>query len=142
MLSAFRSKTGRNQPSNTRSIFGPSVWIRGLIKPAEGRAIAYVDWSAQEIAIAGALSGDLLLWKAYESGDPYIAFAKQAGLVPADATKKSHSLERAVCKILFLGIGYGMSADGMALQSGLHVVEARKLRAAASRGLSGVLGVG
>ena len=127
MLSAFRARTGRNQPSNTRSIFGTSVWLRGLIKPAKGRAIAYVDWSSQEIAIAGALSGDARLWAAYASGDPYIAFAKQAGLVPADATKKSHSLERAVFKILFLGIGYGMSADGMALQSGLHVVEARKL---------------
>lgn len=52
-----------------------------------GRAIAYVDWSSQEIAIAGALSGDEMLWQAYESGDPYIAFAKQAGLVPAGATK-------------------------------------------------------
>jgi hypothetical protein len=27
MLSAFRSKTSRNQPSNSRYIFGPSVWL-------------------------------------------------------------------------------------------------------------------
>jgi hypothetical protein len=33
ILSAFRSRTGRNQPSNSKSIFGPSVWLRGLIKP-------------------------------------------------------------------------------------------------------------
>src|SRR5262249_12186059 len=26
MLSAFRARTGRNQPSNTKCIFGPSVW--------------------------------------------------------------------------------------------------------------------
>ena len=90
LLSTFRAKTGRNQPSNSRFIFGPSVWIRHLIKPASGRAIAYIDWSSQEIAIAGALSGDNALWEAYASGDPYIAFAKQAGLAPADATKKSH----------------------------------------------------
>ena len=32
ILSAFRSRTGRNQPSNTKYIFGPSVWLRGLIK--------------------------------------------------------------------------------------------------------------
>jgi DNA polymerase I len=31
ILSAFRSRTGRNQPSNTRFIFGPSVWLRSLI---------------------------------------------------------------------------------------------------------------
>jgi DNA polymerase-1 len=43
LLSAFRAKTGRNQPSNSKFIFGPSVWVRHLIKPAEGRAIAYID---------------------------------------------------------------------------------------------------
>ena len=37
MLSPFRSKTGRNQPSSSRFIFGSSVWLRGLIKPVEGR---------------------------------------------------------------------------------------------------------
>ena len=36
LLSPFQSKTGRNQPSNSRYIFGSSVWLRGLIKPAEG----------------------------------------------------------------------------------------------------------
>jgi hypothetical protein len=29
LLSAFRARTGRNQPSNTKFIFGPSVWLRG-----------------------------------------------------------------------------------------------------------------
>jgi len=36
LLSPFRARTGRNQPSNTKFIFGPSVWLRGLIKPPEG----------------------------------------------------------------------------------------------------------
>ena len=58
LLSQFSSRSSRNQPSNTRFIFGPSCWIRGLIKPAPGRALAYVDWSQQEFAIAAALSGD------------------------------------------------------------------------------------
>src|SRR5262249_7186319 len=44
MLSAFRSATGRNQPSNSKYIFGPSVWLRGLIKPPPGHAVAYIDW--------------------------------------------------------------------------------------------------
>ena len=35
LLSMFRCKTGRNQPSNTRFIFGPSVWLRGLIQPPD-----------------------------------------------------------------------------------------------------------
>ena len=58
MLSAFRSRTGRNQPSNTKFIFGPSVWLRGLIKPPPGYGVAYVDWAQQEFGIAAALSGD------------------------------------------------------------------------------------
>src|SRR5262249_56531065 len=37
LLSAFRSKTGRNQPSNTAFIFGPSAWLRSLIQPPPGR---------------------------------------------------------------------------------------------------------
>ena len=36
LLSPFRSRTGRNQPSNTKFAFGPAVWIRGLIQPAPG----------------------------------------------------------------------------------------------------------
>ncbi len=57
LLSPFRSRTSRNQPSNAKFIFGPSVWLRGLIKPAQGQAVAYVDWSQQEFGIAAALSG-------------------------------------------------------------------------------------
>ena len=59
MISAFKAKTGRNQPSNSQFIFGPAKWFRGLIKPVEGNSIAYLDWSSQEIAVAAALSGDI-----------------------------------------------------------------------------------
>src|SRR5438552_8491010 len=98
LLSAFRARTGRNQPSNTRFIFGPSVWLRGLIKPPPGYGLAYIDWSQQEFGIAAALSGDPMMLAAYESGDPYLAFAKQAGAVPSDATKESHSETRELFK--------------------------------------------
>src|SRR5207302_1197024 len=33
LLSQYCSKTGRNQPSNSKFIFGSSVWLRGLIRP-------------------------------------------------------------------------------------------------------------
>jgi DNA polymerase I len=98
ILSAFRSRSGRNQPSNTKFIFGPSVWLRGLIKPPPGSAVAYIDWSQQEFGIAGALSGDTKMMDAYSSGDPYLTFAKQAQAVPTDATKKSHPNERELFK--------------------------------------------
>lgn len=128
-LHPFASKTGRNQPSNARFIFGAPRWLRGLIKPASGRALAYIDWASQEIAIAAALSGDAALWVAYTSGDPYLAFAKQAGLAPEEASKKTHKAERNRAKVIMLGVNYGMSAKSIALQAGLHMEEARRLLA-------------
>src|SRR5262249_47338199 len=110
LLSAFASKTGRNQPSNSAFVFGPSAWLRSLIRPGPGRAVAYVDWSQQELAIAAALSGDRKMMAAYESGDFYLTFAKMAGAVPRDATKKSHPREREQFKAVALGVLYGLSA--------------------------------
>lgn len=88
LLSAFRAKTGRNQPSNSKFIFGLPTWMRALIKPAKGRAIAYIDWEQQEFGIAAKLSGDAAMQAAYRSGDPYLAFVQQAGAVQANATKE------------------------------------------------------
>jgi DNA polymerase I-like protein with 3'-5' exonuclease and polymerase domains len=127
LLSAFASKTGRNQPSNTKSIFGPAVWLRGLIKPPKGRAIAYLDYEQQEFGIAAALSGDEAMLAAYISGDPYLAFAKQAGAVPADATKDSHPQERRQFKECALGVQYGMSARSLAVRLREPEVVARRL---------------
>ena len=42
---------------------------------------------------------------AYLSGDPYLEFAKQAGAVPADATKSSHTSERELFKQCTLAVG-------------------------------------
>ena len=90
LLSAFRARTGRNQPSNSRFIFGPAVWLRSLVKPEPGHGLAYIDWSQQEFGIAAALSDDPIMMAAYQSGDPYLEFAKQAGAVPEDATRKAY----------------------------------------------------
>jgi hypothetical protein len=127
ILSAFASRTGRNQPSNSRYIFGPSVWLRGLIKPPPGYGVAYIDCQQQEFGIAAALSGDANMIAAYRSGDPYLAFAKQAGAVPHDATKKSHSSERDLFKACVLAVQYGMGPDALALRIGRPPVVARDL---------------
>lgn len=127
MLSMFRSKTGRNQPSNTRFIFGPSVWLRGLIQPPEGHGLAYVDWSQQEFGIAAALSGDTAMMAAYASGDPYLAFAKQAGAVPLEATKHSHKVVRDQFKACVLAVQYGMGAESLAYRINQPVARAREL---------------
>jgi len=127
ILSAFRSRTGRNQPSNSKFIFGPSVWLRGLIKPPPGYGLAYVDWSQQEFGIAAALSGDIAMQAAYQSGDPYLAFAKQAGIIPQDATKASHGPKCELCKQCVLAVQYGMEAPSLALRIAQPPIVARDL---------------
>ena len=127
LLSAFRSVTGRNQPSNARFIFGPSCWLRSLIRPEPGRAVAYVDWSQQEFGIAAALSGDGAMMAAYSSGDPYLTFAKQAGAVPSEGTKQTHAAARELFKTCALGVQYGMMEESLARRMGQPPAMARDL---------------
>jgi DNA polymerase-1 len=127
MLSPFRARTGRNQPSNTKFIFGPAVWLRGLIRPTEGHGLAYIDWSQQELGIAAALSEDPNLSEAYNTGDPYLSFARMAGAVPADATKETHPIERDLFKQCALAVQYGMGARSLGARIGVSEAEARRL---------------
>ena len=127
MLSPFRSDTSRNQPSNSKFIFGPSTWIRGLIKPSPDRFIAYIDWSQQELGIAAALSGDKKMMEAYLSGDPYLKFAQMAGAVPDNATKQTHPAERAAYKVCMLAVQYGMGSNSLSQQLGKTRHDANRL---------------
>ena len=127
ILSAFQSRTGRNQPSNSKFIYGPSVWLRGLIKPPAGHGVAYVDWAQAEFGIAAALSGDVNMLKSYRSGDPYLAFAKLAGAAPQDATKKTHEAVRDQYKACVLAVQYAMGAEALAARLGQPPVVARDL---------------
>ena len=127
LLSPYRAKTGRNQPSNAKFVFGPAVWLRGLIRPPAGHGLAYVDWSQQEFGIAAALSGDGAMLDAYQSGDPYLAFAKQAGAAPTDATKQSHREVRDQFKATALAVEYGMGAESLAVRIGVSVAVAHSL---------------
>ena len=129
LLSPFSSKTGRNQPSNSRFIFGPSVWLRGLIKPKEGFCLAYLDYAQQEFGIAAALSRDQKMMEAYRSGDPYLAFAIQAGAVPQGATKQTHKVEREQFKACVLAVQYGMGEGALAHRINQPVARARQLLA-------------
>jgi len=116
MLSPFRSKTGRNQPSSAKYIFGPAVWLRSLIQPEPGRALIYADYEQQEFGIAGFLSGDKAMADAYQSGDPYMSFAKLAGAAPPEATKASHKAVRDLYKVCALAVQFGMGSASLARQ--------------------------
>jgi DNA polymerase-1 len=123
----FSTKTSRNAPSSSKYIFGNSVWLRGLIKPPPGHAVAYIDWSQQEFAIAAVLSGDTAMQAAYRSGDAHLALAIQAGAAPPDATKDTHPHIRALFKCCNLAIQYLMGEKSFAERIGEPPIVARDL---------------
>jgi hypothetical protein len=124
LLSPFKSRTGRNQPSNVEGVFGPSVWLRSLVTPAPGTVLIYVDWSSQEYLIAAALSGDERMLADYApydpKGDPYIRFGEHGRLWPEGANKRSHKELRDRLKVAALATLYGQTAPSLAVRLGLE----------------------
>jgi len=110
----YGSQSSRSQPSATGFIPLKAHWVRNFLDPKRGRAVCGVDYSSQEFLIAAILSQDLAMMRAYQSGDVYLAFGKDAKVIPHDGTKASHPTLREVCKALVLGISYDMSAKGLA----------------------------
>src|SRR6478609_8226802 len=92
VLWPYKAKTSRTQPRASQWIFSPAVWLRSLIKPAPGMAVAYIDYSSMEFLIAAALSdghcGPVNNMLDMYRGDPYLAFAKRVGAIPEHVTKK------------------------------------------------------
>jgi hypothetical protein len=128
LLGAYGSKTGRNQPSNAKYIFGPAKWLRFLITPPPGRVLVHRDYAQQEPQIAAVVSGDAALLEAC-LGDVYLNIAKQLGLAPPDATVQTHKALRTMFKTVVLGILYGLGPYSLALRTGLSLFEAGEILA-------------
>jgi hypothetical protein len=138
VLWPFQSKTSRTQPKAAQWIFSPAVWLRSLIKPGPGMAVAYIDYSSMEFLIAAALSGDRNMFDMYASGDPYLAFAQTVGAIPqhvvkgSDAWTQSNSNYEATrdkYKVMMLSTQYGMAAKSLAMRMGVSDIEAHELLA-------------
>jgi len=112
------ASSGRNAPSTTKFLFCLPAYLRRLAKPPPGRVLVYLDYCAEEYAIAAALSQDPEMLRGYLGGDPHLDFAKKAGLVPEDATKESHAREREAAKACNFGILYGMGARALGFRTG------------------------
>lgn len=117
-LRPFASSTGRNQPSAKASVLGSVAWVRHLIRPGQGNALAMLDWQQQEFGVAAALSGDSAMQAAYSSGDPYMALAVAARAAPVGSTAASHGFERERFKRCALGLQYGVGRARLARQLG------------------------
>jgi DNA polymerase I len=125
----FKAKSSRTQPKASQWIFSPAVWLRGLIKPQEGMAIAYVDWSSMEFMIAAALSGDPMMLQFYRDGDPYLSFAKRVGTAPAIATKTTHGTLRDQYKVALLSTQYGIREEALGGRLGVSTFAAHEMLA-------------
>ena len=129
----YGSWTGRNQPPASKFLLLMPSAFRCIIRPPEGYSITSIDWSSQEFVLGAVLSGDQNMLAAYNSGDPYMFFAKAAGAVPADGNKTTHSRERNLFKSTVLGLQYGMGAEKLHLRLSrdtgqpVSVAEAKKL---------------
>jgi hypothetical protein len=73
------------------------------------------------------LSGDVTMQSSYRAGDVYLAFAKLAGAVPADATKVTRPRERSLFKTVILGTQYLIGAASLAHRLGVSLHEAADL---------------
>ena len=132
VLWPFQAKTSRTQPKAARWIFSPAIWLRSLIKPEPGMAVAYIDYSAMEFMIATVLSDGHCgpnnpMLDDYSSGDPYLSFAKRVGAAPPNATKTSHAGIRDRYKVVGLATLYGIQAEALALRAGVSTFEAREM---------------
>ncbi len=128
LLSPFGSKTGRNTPSNAKSVFGPACWVRNLIQPPPGQALLYCDWSGQEYGEAAYFARDEKMIFDYIHDDPYLGFAKRINLAPADATKKTHPELRNQLKVAAgLGVLYGAGATTVARAGNMTEAQAARV---------------
>jgi len=134
VLWPFSSKTSRVQPKAKHWIFSPSVWLRFLIRPEPGKALAYIDYSGMEFGAGAALSdghigpGNPML-DLYESGDPYLNFGKTVDRIADDATRKTPGVEtkREQLKLLCLGAQYSMEALTLSTRLSVSYLEAHEM---------------
>jgi DNA polymerase I len=116
----FASSTSRNQPSTSEFLYGNSKWVRFFIRPEPGHALLYFDYSAEEVGIAAALSGDKTMQADYLSGDFYANFGIALGLLPPGCTKaiaeEQYPGIRDRLKIACLAVLYGMGARLLAMR--------------------------
>ena len=102
------TQTSRNAPPATSFILAQSAWLRAAMEAPRGKSIISIDYSSEEFLIAGIMARDINMQKFYASGDIYLGFAKSAGLVPQDATKKSHAKMREMSKGCVLGMQFSL----------------------------------
>jgi len=112
-MNHYKAQSSRSQPASTSFLFLKPAWMRALSIEDEGWAMGGIDYSSEEFLISAIISECHSMIDAYMSGDVYLAFAKDAGMVPRDGKKEDYKSERNVCKATVLGISYLMTRIGL-----------------------------
>ena len=118
------------QPKAAQWIFSPAVWLRSLIKPAPGRAIAYIDLSLDGISDRGGAVG--VTGPCSSSTPPAVPTSNSPSASTRrrpTATKKTHAEVHERYKVGCLGAQYGMQAETLAQRLGVSTFVATKCSA-------------
>lgn len=121
----FGSQSSRSQPGAVGFLPLKAKWMRSFIEPPKGHAIFGADYASQEFLIAAIISQDDEMLAAYESGDVYMAFGIQAGLITPSMSAEAKQMMRDFCKAIVLGMSYDMTAKGLAPRIGKTEKEAQ-----------------
>jgi hypothetical protein len=123
---ALGTITSRHAHKNSTFIMGMERNLRKeLLGCPEGYTILQPDFSAQEVWIAGALSGDQnMLRSSFEC--PYLRSGMNAGIIPHDGTKDTHKAEREIFKRVVLAPLYGMGNESLSIQIRKDIETTRK----------------
>lgn len=113
-MNIYRSQSARSQPSAKGFIFLKAAWMRVLVEPPKGYAIITLDWASQEFLIGALMSNDKNMLKAYQSGDPYLWFAKAAKAIPPEGTREEYGPLRDAFKSTTLAEMYMMGIKALA----------------------------
>ncbi len=115
-LNPYGAQSSRTQPGATGFLFLKPAWMRALCQPDKGKFMAGIDYGSQEFFIQALAAEDYAMIEAYLSGDPYLYFGIQSGMIPEGGTKQTHNLEREAAKSTTLGISFLMSKYGLAIK--------------------------
>src|SRR5262249_55937901 len=82
---------------------------------------------SMEFMVAAALSSDPVMLALYNSGDPYLGFAKRVNVAASHATKHTHGPLRDSYKVGLLSAQYGIGADSLAGRLGCSSFAAHEM---------------
>jgi hypothetical protein len=98
--------------SVSTSAFIPALpsHFRSIIMPPKGKVIIDIDYSSQEVLLSGLYYDDPEVVDAYNSGDVYLAFGRDIGIIHDGLDNATRTIYRLACKSAVLGMSYGLGA--------------------------------